>query len=55
MNQGDDIFPISGTKKTKYLEENMRALNVELTSEKDKQIRQAIERPKCTGRGFQKR
>ena len=31
MNQGDDIIPIPGTKKIKYLEENMGALNVKLT------------------------
>ena len=49
MNQGDDIFPIPGTKKIKYLEENMGALNVELTSKEDKQIRQAIERAEVYG------
>lgn len=43
MNQGDDIFPIPGTKKMKYLEENMGAYNVTLTPEEDKQIREAIE------------
>lgn len=42
MNQGDDIFPIPGTKKIKYLEENMGANNVTLTLQEDKQIRQAI-------------
>ena len=49
MNQGDDIFPIPGTKKIKYLEENMGALSVELTPEEDKQIRQAIERAEVYG------
>lgn len=49
MNQGDDIFPIPGTKRIKYLEENMGALNVELTPEEDKQIRQAIERAEVYG------
>ena len=43
MNQGDDIFPIPGTKKLHYLEENMGALDVELTPEEDRQIRQAVE------------
>lgn len=49
MNQGDDIFPIPGTKRIKYLEENMGALNVELTPEEDKQIRRAIERAEVYG------
>lgn len=43
MNQGDDIFPIPGTKKIKYLEENMGALEVELTQEEDGKIREAVE------------
>ena len=43
MNQGDDIFPIPGTKKIKYLEENVGACYVVLTPEEDKQIRVAIE------------
>jgi aryl-alcohol dehydrogenase-like predicted oxidoreductase len=31
LAQGDDIVPIPGTKRRKYLEENAGALNVELT------------------------
>ncbi len=31
LAQGDDIVPIPGTKQRKYLEENLRALDVELT------------------------
>ena len=31
MAQGDFIFPIPGTKRIKYLEENVGALEVELT------------------------
>ena len=49
MNQGDDIFPIPGTKKIKYLEENMGANNVALTLQEDKQIRQAIEHAEVHG------
>jgi aryl-alcohol dehydrogenase-like predicted oxidoreductase len=33
MAQGDHIFPIPGTKRIKYLEENAGALNVHFTSE----------------------
>jgi aryl-alcohol dehydrogenase-like predicted oxidoreductase len=32
LAQGDDIVPIPGTKQRKYLEENVGALNVTLTS-----------------------
>jgi aryl-alcohol dehydrogenase-like predicted oxidoreductase len=31
LAQGEDIVPIPGTKRTKYLEENLRALDVKLT------------------------
>jgi aryl-alcohol dehydrogenase-like predicted oxidoreductase len=31
LAQGDDIVPIPGTKRRRYLEENMGALNVRLT------------------------
>ena len=33
MAQGDHIFPIPGTKRIKYLEENAGAVNVKLTPE----------------------
>ena len=38
LAQGDHIFPIPGTKRTIYLEENMGALNVQLTNEDLKEI-----------------
>jgi aryl-alcohol dehydrogenase-like predicted oxidoreductase len=31
LAQGEDIVPIPGTKRRKYLEENVAALNIELT------------------------
>ena len=43
MAQGDDIIPIPGTKKIKYLEENLGALKVKLTKEEDQEIRKAVE------------
>ncbi|KAI4175637.1 MAG: hypothetical protein LQ343_001508 [Gyalolechia ehrenbergii] len=49
MNQGEDIFPIPGTKKIKYLEENMGALEVELTREEDGKIRDAVEKAEVYG------
>ncbi len=38
MAQGNDILPIAGTKKIKYLEENIGAINVQLTEEDLKRI-----------------
>jgi aryl-alcohol dehydrogenase-like predicted oxidoreductase len=31
MSQGDYLFPIPGTKRVKYLEENAAAVNVQFT------------------------
>ncbi|KAI1411189.1 Aldo/keto reductase-like protein [Hypoxylon sp. FL1857] len=42
MAQGDDFFPIPGTKSTKYLEENLSALDVKLSPEENQQIRDII-------------
>ncbi|HEX3559882.1 MAG TPA: aldo/keto reductase [Pyrinomonadaceae bacterium] len=33
LAQGDDVVPIPGTKRRKYLEENARAVEIEVTSE----------------------
>ena len=33
INQGDDVFPIPGTTKTKHLEENVAAIDVKLTND----------------------
>ena len=33
LTQGKDIVPIPGTKHTRYLEDNLGALNVHLTDE----------------------
>ena len=38
LAQGDDILPIPGTKRVRYLEENMGALNVTLTASDLKNI-----------------
>jgi aryl-alcohol dehydrogenase-like predicted oxidoreductase len=38
MAQGEDIVPIPGTKRRKYLEENVGALEVKLTKEELRQI-----------------
>jgi aryl-alcohol dehydrogenase-like predicted oxidoreductase len=41
LSQGDDIVPIPGTKKRTYLEENVGALQVQLTSRDLERINQA--------------
>jgi aryl-alcohol dehydrogenase-like predicted oxidoreductase len=33
LSRGDDIIPIPGTKRRKYLEENAKALDIELSPE----------------------
>ena len=43
MKQGLDIFPIPGTKKIKYLEENIGALYVTLTDEENAEVRAAMD------------
>ena len=38
LHRGDDIVPIPGTKRVKYLEENVRALDVKLSEEELRHI-----------------
>lgn len=38
LQKGEDIVPIPGTKRRKYLEENVKAASVELTSEEMRQL-----------------
>lgn len=42
LAQGKDIVPIPGTKRIKYLEENVGALEVKLTSDDLKRINEAV-------------
>lgn len=49
MAQGEDIIPIPGTKKIKYLEENMGALNVKLTKAENEEIRDLVEKAEVHG------
>ena len=43
LAQGPDIIPIPGTKKVKYLEENLGALGVVLSREEEGEIRKAVD------------
>jgi aryl-alcohol dehydrogenase-like predicted oxidoreductase len=47
--QGDDIIPIPGTKKLKYLEENWASLDVYLTDEDELEIRKFVENAEIAG------
>jgi aryl-alcohol dehydrogenase-like predicted oxidoreductase len=42
LAQGEEIVPIPGTKRRKYLEENVAALNIELTPAELKEISAAV-------------
>ncbi|HEX8889083.1 MAG TPA: aldo/keto reductase [Pyrinomonadaceae bacterium] len=46
LAQGEDIVPIPGTKRRKYLEENIKAVDVELTEEDLRRINE-IARPEA--------
>lgn len=50
LAQGDDIFPIAGTKHTKYLKDNVGALKVDLTPEDLEKINQVA--PKGFAKGL---
>jgi len=43
LAQGEDFIPIPGTKRTKYLEENAKAVDFTLSKEEEQEIRKAIE------------
>ena len=49
MAQGEDIIPIPGTKKVKYLEENLGALEVRLTGEEEGEIRKVVDAAEVHG------
>ncbi|KAK2001472.1 Aldo/keto reductase [Colletotrichum falcatum] len=42
--KGEDIIPIPGTKKLKYMEENVEALKVHLSKEQVQEIREEVEK-----------
>jgi aryl-alcohol dehydrogenase-like predicted oxidoreductase len=49
MAQGDDFFPIPGTRQLKYLEENLGAANVKLSKEEVADIRKFCEAAEMHG------
>ncbi|SFU42115.1 aldo/keto reductase [Pontibacter akesuensis] len=53
LAQGEDIVPIPGTKRRKYLEENVRALDVTLTQEELQQINDIAPKGVAAGDRYQ--
>ncbi len=45
LNRGDDIVPIPGTKRRRYLEENVAATEIELTEDEVERIAAALPEP----------
>ncbi|KAI9207246.1 aldo/keto reductase [Polychytrium aggregatum] len=52
LSQGDDFIPIPGTKRIKYLEENVGATAVAITSEEDKAARDILASLPVSGSRF---
>ena len=52
LAQGEYIFPIPGTKKVKYVEENVAAVNITLTPEELQQINKAFPEDIASGQRY---
>jgi aryl-alcohol dehydrogenase-like predicted oxidoreductase len=52
LRQGDDIVPIPGTKRVRYLEENLAAAEIELTDEDMARIEEAAPRGAAAGERY---
>ncbi|KAL1890301.1 hypothetical protein Sste5346_008303 [Sporothrix stenoceras] len=52
LKQWEHVLPIPGTKKTKYYDENMGALDVTLTDEEVAEVRKAIEATEVVGQRY---
>ena len=52
LTRGDDIVPIPGTKRVRYLEENAEAADVELTDEELDRIEQAFPKGAAAGERY---
>jgi aryl-alcohol dehydrogenase-like predicted oxidoreductase len=49
LAQGDDVIPIPGTKRRTYLEENVQAVEVELTADDLRRIDEAFPKGATAG------
>ena len=49
LHQGDDVVPIPGTKRRRYLEENIAAASIELTADDLRALDEAVPRGVTAG------
>ncbi|HZC31129.1 MAG TPA: aldo/keto reductase, partial [Gaiellaceae bacterium] len=52
LSRGDDVVPIPGTKRRRYLEENAEAVDLELTEEELERIEQAFPKGAVAGERY---
>ena len=52
LSRGEDVVPIPGTKRVRYLEENAEAVDVELTDEEVERIEQAFPKGAAAGERY---
>ncbi len=52
LHQGDDIVPIPGTKRRRYLEENLGAIDIELTPQETERIGGAFSPDEVSGERY---
>jgi aryl-alcohol dehydrogenase-like predicted oxidoreductase len=52
LSRGDDVVPIPGTKRTRYLDENVGALEVELDAEELDRLEAAVPRDAVVGERY---
>ena len=52
LSRGDDVVPIPGTKRRRYLEENAEAVDIELTEEELERIEQAFPKGAAAGERY---
>ena len=52
LRQGDDIVPIPGTKRRKYLEENAAAADIALSEENLARLEEAMPRGSAAGERY---
>ncbi|KAJ7660173.1 NADP-dependent oxidoreductase domain-containing protein [Mycena polygramma] len=52
MAQGRDFFPVYGTKQIKYLDENVKALDMKLSKEEEAEIRRSVNSAEVQGERY---
>ena len=55
LGKGDDIVPIPGTKRRRYLEENVAAASIELSTEEMRELDAALPPGKVAGPRYNER